>query len=106
MNIADFVTESVTGLNGTLIDDVKDLTQEQAEWTPAAGANPIGFLFWHCIRAEDNMFQGFRGKPSIWESEKWYEKLGMDAKPQGTGFPGARSREGSCPTPIRAYGIC
>ncbi|MFC1874372.1 DinB family protein [Chloroflexota bacterium] len=55
-------------------------------WKPAPKANPIGFIFWHIMRVEDNIFRGFQNKPSIWESEKWYEKLGMDAKVSGTGF--------------------
>lgn len=86
MDIANFIVESVTGLNNTLIDDVNDLTQEQAEWQPASGANPIGFIFWHFMRVQDNMIHGFQGKPSIWEREKWYEKLGMGSGVTGTGF--------------------
>ncbi len=86
MNIADYVAGSVTGLNSALTDDVKDLTQEQAEWTPAPGANPIGFIFWHFMRIQDNMVHGFLEKPSVWESEKWYEKLGMEATDTGMGF--------------------
>ncbi len=86
MNIADYIAGSVTGLNSALTDDVKDLTQEQAEWTPAPGANPIGFIFWHFMRIQDNMVHGFLEKPSVWESEKWYEKLGMEATDTGMGF--------------------
>ena len=29
---------------------------------------------------------GMLGKPPIWESQKWNEKLSMDAGAQGTGF--------------------
>ncbi len=86
MNIADFVSGSVTGLNRQLIDDVKELTQQQAEWAPAKGANPIGFIFWHFMRVQDNMIHGFLDKPSVWESEKWYQKLGMEAADTGMGF--------------------
>ena len=90
MNIADFVAESVAGLNSALIDDVKELTQNQAEWKPAAGANPIGFIFWHFMRVQDDMVHGFEGSPTVWESEKWYEKLGMEAADTGMGFDAAR----------------
>jgi len=73
-------------MHGALMDDVKDLTAEHLAWKPAPGANPIGFLFWHFIRTEDNIVHGLLGQPSIWEGQKWGEKLGMDAKAQGTGF--------------------
>ncbi len=86
MTAIEFIQIAVADLHGAMIGDVKVLTQEHLAWKPAPTANPIGFLFWHYIRTEDNMFQSFRGKPSIWESEQWYEKLGMDATPQGTGF--------------------
>ena len=73
-------------MNSTIIDDVKGLTPEQAAWKPAPKANPISFIFWHFMRVEDDIIQGFQGKPSVWESEKWHAKLGMEAKDSGVGF--------------------
>ena len=32
------------------------------------------------------MLHGLMGKPSVWQAEKWGEKLGMDPQAQGTGF--------------------
>ena len=86
MKAIEFIHTMVTEFHNAMREDVKVLNQEQLAWKPAPKANPIGFLFWHYMRTEDNMLQSFQGKPSIWESEKWYEKLGMDAKAQGTGF--------------------
>ena len=68
----EFVQNGIAELHTAMIDDVKVLTQEHLAWKPAPKANPIGFLFWHCMRTEDNMIQGLQRKPSIWESEKWY----------------------------------
>jgi len=93
MSLAEFVLESVTGLNTTMIDDVKDLTQEQAAWQPAPGAHPIAFAFWHFYRVQDDLVHSFQGKPSIWVSQKWYEKLGMDPKVNGGGFNDAQTKE-------------
>ena len=59
MNVVNFINSSVTSLNSTIIDDVKELTQEQSMWKPAPKANPIGFIFWHFMRIEDNIFHGF-----------------------------------------------
>ena len=36
------------------------------------------------------MIQGFRSQPSIWESERWYERLGMETKASGVGFDEAQ----------------
>ncbi len=85
MKVVDFILASVVGLNSAMISDVKELTAEQLAWKPAPNANPIGFIFWHFMRSEDNTIQGYQGKPSLWESEKWYEKMGIDLKVSGTG---------------------
>ncbi|MBL7165297.1 MAG: DinB family protein [Dehalococcoidales bacterium] len=86
MNGAEFVRTIIGEMHGAMMADVKDLTQEHLAWRPAPGANPIGFLFWHYVRTEDNMLHSLMAKPSVWQAEKWGEKLGMDAQAQGTGF--------------------
>jgi hypothetical protein len=86
MTVLEYVQASITELHGAMIGDVKDLSREQLTWKPAPKANPIGFLFWHLMRTEDNMINNLQGLPSVWETGKWYEKLGLDVKAQGTGF--------------------
>jgi len=86
MNGADLMKTIITEMNGVLLGDVKDLTPEHLVWKPGPGANPIGFLFWHTIRTEDNIVHGLQGGTPVWEREKWNEKLGMDSGAQGTGF--------------------
>ncbi len=66
MTVVEFIHRSVTDLNSTMIDDVKVLTQKQLAWKPVPKANPIGFLFWHFMRNEDNIIHELQGKPSIW----------------------------------------
>jgi hypothetical protein len=86
VNSAEFVQTIVKEMHGAMMADVKDLTAEHLAWKPAPGANPIGFLFWHYIRSEDNMIHAMMGKASRWQADKWGEKLGMDPQAQGTGF--------------------
>jgi hypothetical protein len=86
MNGAEFARTIIEEMHGAMMADVKDLTQEQLAWKPAPGTNPIGFLFWHYVRTEDNMIHSLTGKSSVWQVEKWCEKLGMDPDAQGTGF--------------------
>ena len=86
MNGAELLQTIISELHSAMFKDVKDLTAEHLKWKPAPGANPIGFLFWHTIRSEDNFVHSLYGKPPIWESGKWGGKLGMDTESQGTGF--------------------
>ena len=86
MTVIEFIHRSIADLNGAMFEDVKALTPEQLAWKPAPGANPIGFIFWHFMRVEDNNIHEFQGKPPIWESEQWYQKMGMDVKDSGMGF--------------------
>jgi hypothetical protein len=86
MNGAEFVRTIIEEMHGAMMADVKDLTQEQLALKPTPSANPIGFLFWHYVRTEDNMIHTLIGKPPVWQADKWCEKLGMDPDAQGTGF--------------------
>jgi hypothetical protein len=86
MTALEFIQGSMAELHSAMIDDVKVLTEEHLAWKAAPKANPIGFLFWHFIRTEDLVIHSLQAKAAVWESEKWYEKLGLDAKAQGTGF--------------------
>lgn len=86
MNTVQFIQITVNGLHQAMVNDVKILKPEQLKWKPAPKANPIGFLFWHYARVEDMMVSNWQKKTSVWEEDKWYEKLGLDAKVYGTGF--------------------
>jgi len=86
MNAVQFIQSMVNTMHRALLDDVKGLTPEHLKWKPAPKANPIGFLCWHIVRVEDQMVSGWQRKTPTWEEDKWYEKLGLDAKGFGTGF--------------------
>lgn len=86
MKAIQFILMTVNGMHQATLNDVKGLTKEQLAWRPAAKANSVGFLFWHAARIEDNMVSSWQKKTSSWEEDKWYEKLGLDAKVFGTGF--------------------
>jgi hypothetical protein len=76
--VIEYIQRSVSDLNSTLIQDVKTLTPQQLVWKPAPNANPIGFIFWHFMRSQDEIIAGLQKKPSVWRQKKWYEKLGME----------------------------
>ncbi len=66
---------------------LQTLTQQEVAWRPASGCNSIGMILFHMARTEDSIMQGMlQKKSSIWESEKWYEKLGMSKEEAGSHY--------------------
>ena len=66
------------GLDNTKrsIDRTLDgLTAAELNWHPRSDANSIGLILFHLIRAEDSSIHRIQGKPQVWESGKWYQKL-------------------------------
>ena len=86
MNVIQFIQTTVNGLHQAIVNDVKGLTPAQLKYKPAPKANPVGFLFWHAVRIEDNNIAAMQKKATVWEEDQWYSKLGLDAKAFGTGF--------------------
>jgi len=86
LTVVDYIARSISDLNSTLIQDVKSLTPSQLAWKPAENANPTGFIFWHFMRSQDEIIANLQKKPSVWLSEKWYEKLGWEPRASGAGF--------------------
>ncbi|MDP2919170.1 MAG: DinB family protein [Dehalococcoidia bacterium] len=86
MKAIPFIQLTVNGMHTAMVNDVKALTKEQLAWKPAPKTNPVGFLFWHTVRVEDTMVSNWTKKTSVWEEDRWFEKLGLDAKVYGTGF--------------------
>jgi hypothetical protein len=81
-----FIHSTVNSMHQALLNDVKALEPEQLKWKPAPKTNPIGFLFWHAVRLEDNTVSGWQKKTPVWEEDRWYTKFNLDAKAYGTGF--------------------
>ena len=77
MNAVEFIQNSVPGLHWSLMEDMKDLSQEHLAWRPQPGANPIGHIFLHYIRTEDTYVHRMQGLPSLSDTEKWREKFGI-----------------------------
>jgi uncharacterized damage-inducible protein DinB len=66
---------------------LEGLTQQEVAWRPAAGCNSIGLILFHMARTEDGIMQGmYQKKTEIWESEKWYEKLGLSKEDSGSHY--------------------
>ena len=86
MKAAELLHTIISEMNMVYVSDIKDLTAEQLAWKPATGANPIGFIFWHSMRIQDEMINDLMKKPSVWKSRNWGGKLGLDEEAHGMGF--------------------
>jgi hypothetical protein len=82
-----FIHQQMRSLH-TLLDRVTaDLNDEQLHHVAAPGVQPIAFSLWHYVRTEDNIIQFvIQRRPTVWMQGGWPERLGLDARSQGTGM--------------------
>ena len=87
MQISDLVEASLANVSRTTNRVLKDLTQQELAWCAKEDCNPIGFLYFHMARFEDGfMLEKVLGKKSLWESQKWYEKMNMPVEENAGGY--------------------
>jgi hypothetical protein len=85
MEVIEYIQKQVGGARRQVETVLKDTTQEQLNWTPPGTANSIGVTLVHMISSEDIFFhQILQCQKSLWETEKWGEKIGLSAPPGHT----------------------
>ena len=84
MELGEFIKIELERLQQGLNRATNDLTPAELKWQPNTEGNPIGFLLYHIARTEDRFVQSsLQGKPPIWVSDKWYEKLNIPESDSG-----------------------
>lgn len=84
MTGVQLMRESFQRAYGLLQSELKGLTVEQLLWRPAPTANSIAFLAWHTPRTGDVFFnQRIQGKPEVWFSDAWANRVAVDAAGKG-----------------------
>ena len=86
MNASDLLLDGFGRLPGLVSAAVDGLTPEQLRWTPADGANPIGWLVWHLTRVQDSHIAELIGRPQVWESDDVAGRFGLAPDPANTGY--------------------
>lgn len=87
MKATELMVSMFTDMHRALLAEAEPLSQEQLTHRPAENVNSIAFVLWHYARIEDNLIHSqVAGVQSIWDSEKWYERFGLDAEASGMGF--------------------
>ena len=87
MELKEYIKNELDGLKRGSSRVLNTLTQQELMWRPACGCNSMGLLLFHIARSEDSFVQAsLRGKPQIWESNKWYIKCKMQQSETGSHY--------------------
>lgn len=65
---------------------VEDLDAAGLRRAPAPGANPIGWLVWHCARVQDAQVAEVAGREQVWTGGDWAARCGLPPDPADTGY--------------------
>jgi uncharacterized damage-inducible protein DinB len=87
MELKEFLHMEVEGMERGMKRVMDGLTQKDIEWQPSCGCNSIGLILFHIFKSEDGFISGQKkGKKELWDTGKWYTKLGMDIKEDGAHY--------------------
>ncbi len=87
MELKDFIQTSLNGSQRNIKRATDGLTKQEILWRPGPECNSIGIILFHVIRSEDTFIQStIQKKPTVWETDKWYDRLGLPATDTGSGY--------------------
>lgn len=82
MDIIEYIRRGQAGMRRMVDMTMQDMTPELFNWAAPGTANTISATFLHFINVEDNFIHRLiQGKPSVWESQNWSEKTGIEKPP-------------------------
>ena len=63
------------------------LNADELAWRPTLESNSIDWMVWHMARVEDNLINVvLQNRVSIWERDRWGERLGIATTSAGAGM--------------------
>ena len=91
MQTKEMIQSGLANIKRTMDRTLNTLTPAELKWQPKPDANSIQIVLLHMARFEDtNVQERLQGKPHLWVSDKWYEKLGKDVKDSGGHYSAAQ----------------
>lgn len=88
MDLKEYLKMEIEGLDRQFKRVTDTLTQKEIEWQPACGCNSIGLILFHIFQAEDSFMNPDKSQ-MLWETGKWYTKMGVGAKTESAHFKSA-----------------
>jgi hypothetical protein len=97
MDVKQYIRMQIAAAWRTSDEAISGLTDELVNWAPPGVANPISATLAHIIGGEDRFVQTvLQGKPRIWDTQSWGEKIGVDVLPSpGAGWDDYRGKKAS-----------
>jgi len=82
MEVMEYIRRQMAAARRLLDATLQDTTEEQFNWLPPGTANSIKAGLLHTLGSEDRFIQVLiQGKPRLWESEGWSQKVGLALPP-------------------------
>ncbi|MDP2744858.1 MAG: DinB family protein [Dehalococcoidia bacterium] len=87
MEMRDFIQAGLDRVRQATLKALDGLSHNELGWRPGAEANSIGLVLFHTVRSEDQYVQTrIQGKPQVWETKRWYEKMDLPVSETGYGY--------------------
>ncbi len=87
MELTDFVLDTLKTVDQGINRSVDGLSYHEVIWRPGPQSNSIGHILFHIARFEDSAIQSrIQGRPEIWETENWHQRLNLPVKASGHGY--------------------
>lgn len=87
MELKEYIHMELTSLERAVKRVTDNLTQQELIWRPSSGCNLMGLILFHIAKLEDSFIKTrIQSKPSIWKTEKLYEKLNLAENEEGAHY--------------------
>jgi DinB superfamily len=87
MEVKEFIRLELDNAKRGISRALDGLTRQEITWRPCSGCNSIGLIVYHLARFEDSLIQNrLQGKPQIWETDKWYQKMSLPMEDVGAHY--------------------
>ena len=81
MNPISLLREQLQSAHWLLEETMKDVTPEQAHWSPPSIANPLGATYAHLVMGEDFIINGMLKGSAPLAATSWAGKVGVSEPP-------------------------
>lgn len=83
MDVKTYIQQQMANARRQVDAVVKDITDEQFNWSPPGTINPISAILIHMLVSEDYFIQTIlQGKSRCWEVQEWGRKIGIQTPPE------------------------